>query len=210
MRFHIDMSGESPLCRMRRIENKTVSHTVSECKMLVQKEYKKRHDNVGRYIHWKLYKKYGFEGPQQSYEHEPDGVIENKEQKILWYFKIQCDTKNEARRPDIAVIDKTKMEVMIIDVTIPRDEWVNERKVGKIDKYKTLKDGIARMQGMKEVIVILVVVGASGAISPGFEKYIAAIGIEMRVEHAQKTQKTVFFIGCSKDFETSTWMLKKA
>ena len=37
------------------------------------------------------------------------------------------------------------MEVMIIDVTIPRHEWVNERKVGKIDKYKTLKDGIARM-----------------------------------------------------------------
>ena len=31
---------------------------------------------------------------------------------------------------------------------------------------------------MKEVIVILVVVGA---ISTGFEKYIAAIGIEMRV-----------------------------
>ena len=97
MRFHIDMSGESPLCRMCRVENKTVSHTVSECKMLVQKEYKKRHDNVGRYIHWKLYKKYGFEGAQQSYEHELDGVIENKEQKILWYFKIQCDTKNEAR-----------------------------------------------------------------------------------------------------------------
>ena len=102
------------------------------------------------------------------------------------------------------------MEVMIIDVTIPRDEWVNERKVGKIDKYKTLKDGIARMRGMKEVIVILVVVGASGAISPGFEKYIAAIGIEMRVEHAQKTQKTVLFIGYSKDFEISTWMLKKS
>ena len=99
---------------------------------------------------------------------------------------------------------------MIIDVTIPRDEWVNERKVGKTDKYKTLKDGIARMWGMKEVIVIPVVVGASGAISPGFEKYIAAIGIEMRVEHAQKTQKTVFFIGYSKDFETSAWMLKKS
>ena len=61
---------------------------------------------------------------------------------------------------------------MIIDVTIPRDEWVNERKVGTIDKYKALKDGIARMWGMKEVIVILVVVGASGAISPDFEKYI--------------------------------------
>ena len=43
------------------------------------------------------------------------------------------------------------------------------------------------MWDMKEVIVIPVVVGALGAISTGFEKYIAAIGIEMRVEHAQKT-----------------------
>ena len=44
-----------------------------------------------------------------------------------------------------------------------------------------------RMWDIKEVIVIPVVVGALGAISTGFEKYIAAIGIEMRVEHAQKT-----------------------
>ena len=34
---------------------------------------------------------------------------------------------------------------------------------------------------------ILVVAGALGAILTGFEKYIAAIGIEMKVEHAQKT-----------------------
>ena len=79
------------------------------------------------------------------------------------------------------------MEVKIVDVTIPGDEWVNERKVGKIVKYKVFKDGIARMWGMKEVIVIPIVVGALGAISTGFEKYIAAIGIEMRIEHAQKT-----------------------
>ena len=39
---------------------------------------------------------------------------------------------------------------------------------------------------MKEVIVIPVVVGALRAVSNGFEKYIAAIGIELRVEHAQK------------------------
>ena len=37
------------------------------------------------------------------------------------------------------------------------------------------------MWGMKEVIVIPRVVGALGAISAGFGKYIAAIGIEMRV-----------------------------
>ena len=44
-----------------------------------------------------------------------------------------------------------------------------------------LKDEIARMWDMKEVIVIPVVLGALVAISAGFEKYIAATGIEMRV-----------------------------
>ena len=35
---------------------------------------------------------------------------------------------------------------------------MNEREVGKIEKYKVFKDEIARMCGMKEVIVIPVVV----------------------------------------------------
>ena len=39
---------------------------------------------------------------------------------------------------------------------------------------------------MKKVIVIPVVVGTLGAISTGFEKYVAAIGIEIKVEHEQK------------------------
>ena len=66
---------------------------------------------------------------------------------------------------------------MIVDATLPGDEWVNEREVGKIEKYKVHKDESTRMWGMKEVIVKSVVVGALGAISIGFEKYIEVIGI---------------------------------
>ena len=64
---------------------------------------------------------------------------------------------------------------------------MDQREAGKIEKYKMLKDEIARMWGMKKVIVIPVVVGALGAIPASFERYVAAIGIEMRVEHARKT-----------------------
>ena len=35
--------------------------------------------------------------------------------------------------------------------------------------------------------IIPVVVGALDAVSTGFEKYVAAIEIEMKVEHVQKT-----------------------
>ena len=50
-------------------------------------------------------------------------------------------------------------------VTIPGDERVNEGELGKIEKYNVLKYEITKMWGMKEVIVIPVVVGALGAIS---------------------------------------------
>ena len=87
--------------------------------MLAQKEYKRRHDNVCRYIQWKLCEKHDFQRVQQWYEHEPDVVIESKGYKMLWDFTIQCDTKIEAQRPDIVLIDKTIKEVKIVDVTIP-------------------------------------------------------------------------------------------
>ena len=106
--------------------------------MLAQKEYKKRHDDVCSYIHWKLCEKHDFQRTQQWYEHEPDGVIENKAYKIHWDFTICCDTKIEARWPDIVLIDKTMNEVKILDVTIPGNERVKEREVGKIEKYKVL------------------------------------------------------------------------
>ena len=37
----------------------------------------------------------------------------------------------------------------IVDVTIPGDTRVSEREVGKTEKYKMLKDEIARMWAMK-------------------------------------------------------------
>ena len=58
---------------------------------------------------------------------------------------IQCDKEIEARRPDIVVVDKQKREVKIIDVAIPGDVRVCEKELEKIDKYKPLKDEIARL-----------------------------------------------------------------
>ena len=60
VKFHINKTGESPLCRMCRVENDAVSHIVREYKILAQEEYKNSHDNVCRYIYWKLYKKHDF------------------------------------------------------------------------------------------------------------------------------------------------------
>ena len=56
----IDKSQIDAKFRMSRVKNETVSHIVSGCSKLAQKEFKKRHDNVARAIHWDLRGKFGF------------------------------------------------------------------------------------------------------------------------------------------------------
>ena len=55
----IDKTSESPLCRMCGERGETVQHIVCECSKLAQREYKRRHDNIAKFIHWMLCEKYG-------------------------------------------------------------------------------------------------------------------------------------------------------
>ena len=92
-----------------------------------------------------------------------------------------------ARRPDIGAVNKAEKETMIIDVAIPGDTRVCGKEREKIEKYSLLKDKIARLWQMKKFIMISIVVGSLETITTKFEKYIESIGIEIRIEHVQKS-----------------------
>ena len=91
------------MCGTRK---ETISHIVSECGKLAQKEYKWRHDSVRRYVHWQFCERLGFIRARLWYEHEPERVVENQNFQVLWDFTIQCDHMTEAKRPDIVVLIK--------------------------------------------------------------------------------------------------------
>ena len=101
----IDKSQGDSLCRVCRKVDESIDHIVSGCSKLAQKEYKRRHDNLGKIVHWKLARKCNFEARDKWYEHEPESVLENEDYKSLWDFRIQTDHFIEARRPDLAVVD---------------------------------------------------------------------------------------------------------
>ena len=116
--------------------------------------------------------------------------MESQNFKILWDFLIQCDRKIEARRPDIVFVDKKEREVVIIDVAIPGNDRVKDKeleKLKKLEKYQLLKDEIAKVWCMRKVIVVPVVIGAFGAVSVSFKKYMKRIGVNVRLEVIQKT-----------------------
>ena len=56
---------------MCRKVDESIDHSVSGCIKLAQKEYKRRHDNLGKIVHWKLARKCNFEAGDKWYEHEP-------------------------------------------------------------------------------------------------------------------------------------------
>ena len=125
-------------------KGESVQHVTSGCKKLAQKEYKRRHDNVTKKVHWNICKKNGLKHSKKWYEHALEGVVENEEIKVLWDINIQCDNLMEARRPDLIVIDKKEQKGIIIDIAVPADIRVEEKKE-KVEKYQDLIGEIRRM-----------------------------------------------------------------
>ena len=84
MQHKIDKTAQSPFCRMRDKKSETISHIVSECKKLAQKESKRRHDNVARIVHEKLCGKYNLKRSENGM---------NMLQKVLKIKKLRfCGT----------------------------------------------------------------------------------------------------------------------
>ena len=57
----IDKSHGDSLCRVYRKVDESIDHIVNVCSKPAQKEYKRRHDNLGKIVHWKLARMCNFE-----------------------------------------------------------------------------------------------------------------------------------------------------
>ena len=120
--YSIDKTSTTPLCRLCKEETGSVTHIVSACSNLAKNQYRKRHDKLGKKIHWLLCKKFLIDCNEKWFLHEPEPVQENERCKLLWDFTIQTDKVLEHRRPDIVIIDKEKKECILIDLAVPGDQ----------------------------------------------------------------------------------------
>ena len=78
--YNKDVSNKCWLCGTH-VEN--ILCIVSGCSMLVQKEYKRRHNKVCLNIHWALCKKYGVKLCEKWYDDKAESVIKTDIVKIL-------------------------------------------------------------------------------------------------------------------------------
>ena len=57
IKARIDKTQQNSKCKLCGDRDETITHIISECNKLAQKEYKARHDWVGKVIHWEKCKK---------------------------------------------------------------------------------------------------------------------------------------------------------
>ena len=108
IKARIDKTQQNSKCRLCGDRHETINHIISECSKLAQKEYKTRHDWVGKVIHWEMCKKFKFDHTNKWYMHNPAPVLENNTHKFLWDFDILTDHLVSARRLALIIIKKKK------------------------------------------------------------------------------------------------------
>ena len=108
IKARIDKTQQNSKCRLCGDRDETINHIISESSKLAQKEYKARHDWVGKVIHWEMCNKFKFDHANELYMHDQAPVLENDTHKLLWDFNIQTDHLILARRPDLIIINKKR------------------------------------------------------------------------------------------------------
>ena len=90
-------------CRLCGGRDETINH-ISECSKSAHKEYKTRHEWLGKVIRWELCKKLKFDHMKKCRLHKPETIPENEMHKILWDFEIQTGYLISARLTDLVVV----------------------------------------------------------------------------------------------------------
>ena len=108
IKARIEKTQQNSKCRLYGDRDETINHIISEHSKLAHREYKARHDWVGKVIHWEMCKKFKFDYTNKWYMRNPAPVLENDTHKLLGDFDIHTDHQISARRADLIIINKKR------------------------------------------------------------------------------------------------------
>jgi hypothetical protein len=176
-------------CRLCKEYEETIDHLILGCPTLTKNKCIIRHDKVCTHLHYSICKKLGIETAENLYSHIPKPVTEHEDITVLWTQGIQTDREVLANRPAIIVKNKKDKTCLLIDVAIPSDKNVIQKKAEKKLKYKNLRIESQRMWNMK-CFVIPVIIGITGIVSKSLQKYLETIPGQHSIDSLQKNCHT--------------------
>ena len=134
----IDNTPQNSKCKLCGNKDVKLSHIISECSKLAQKECNTRHDWVKNVIHLELCKKLKLDHTTKWYMHKPESILANERYKIFWDVEIQTDHLIPTRKPDLLIINKEKKNLLYNGFCSPSEPLSKKQRSGKGDKYLDL------------------------------------------------------------------------
>ena len=161
---HILKNNDDDRCRICKKDQKTVFHILGACDVLAKREYFTRHNNVCRYIHYKVSQHYGIPVGNNWFNHNPADVSRSDKCEIIYDQTITTSRPVGANRPDIIIKDKVHKKAYILDVSCPVDTNVGKKEQEKLSKYGPLRVELERMWGVNAE-TIPIVIGGLGTVT---------------------------------------------
>ena len=106
---------------------------------------------------------------------------------MLWDINVLLDNVIEARRLDIALVDKKQLKRIIIDIAVSAEVRVGEKERDSMEKYQDLQRVIGRLCKLKIVEVVPVVTRALGSVTRESDGWIEKLEIANNVGVMEKT-----------------------
>ena len=116
----------------------------------------------------------------------PKSVCEEEDVTVLWNQAVHTDREVTANRRDIIIKNKKEKTCTLIDVAIPADRNVVQKKAEKKLKYKSLCIDIKRTWNLKCTIVP-VIIEATGIVTRSLKKKLETIPGKHSIDSLQKT-----------------------
>ena len=116
-----------------------------------------------RAMYSKLLVMYGFETELKPWFRDDyvEKIKENEFYKLFWDFESQTDSSVKYNTPDIVVMEKITKQILIIEGSIPGDMNLVERTANKNQKFSQPGSELIKLNGMKNVKMSDLVIGAS-------------------------------------------------
>ena len=113
-------------CRLCTQHAETVAHIISDCIKLAGTKYAERHNNLALIVYRVICVAYNLEH-RKDWWVRPEKFVRNDDTKMLRNSPIQTDKHLLHNWFDFMLINIKKQIRLIIDITVPRDENVQNK-----------------------------------------------------------------------------------
>ena len=167
---NIYFGGLSSKCPHCQTGSRSVQHLSTHCGGMLNYEYRRRHDEVVKCLHYHFTKKYGLNNKNKLKNYQVQKVISNERVKIKSDITIVTELRMEHNKPDLMIHDYRTKEITLIEVGITNKDILANKELTKSRKYERLVNELKCIHEAYKVTIIPVIMTWNGLVINHFKR----------------------------------------